>query len=195
MAVKATLPTSFGEDRDLYIRLNSIEDAQNHGLPTVARFRGFLSKEAFEGGAAFVWEREISFDADLDRPFWEQAYEALKNISALAQPDPPADPGAYVEDPVQRAKYEAALAIQVDPDPPVNATAQELRKHDADVAKAQAKRQTIQDVYAKDEANRVAAHQSKVREHAIATNEHGKKVQEIDRLNAQAAALRLAKDV
>lgn len=81
MAIKATTETSFGEDRGLYIRLNSMETS-NHGLTSHALFRGFLSKEAFQGGKSFVWERSVEFMADVSQPLWAQAYAALK-----AQPE------------------------------------------------------------------------------------------------------------
>lgn len=78
MAVKAKVMTTFGEERQVYIRLNSIE-ASNHGQPAHALFRGFLSKEAFETKAHYVWECEIAFKADVAAPLWQQAYAALKS--------------------------------------------------------------------------------------------------------------------
>lgn len=77
MAIKATVTTKFGEDREVYIRLNNIE-ASNHGVTSYALFRGFLSKEAFDSGASFVHEEVIEFSADVSAPLWDQAYSALK---------------------------------------------------------------------------------------------------------------------
>lgn len=82
MAVKAKVMTMFGEERDVYIRLNNIE-ANNHGQPAHALFRGFLSKEAFEAKAHYVWEREIAFKANVGLPLWEQAYAALKGLDDM----------------------------------------------------------------------------------------------------------------
>lgn len=76
MAIKATVTTQFGEDREVYIRLNSIE-ASNHGVLAQALFRGFLSKAAFESGAHYVWECGVEFAPDVSAPIWPQAYAAL----------------------------------------------------------------------------------------------------------------------
>ena len=76
MAIQATITTQFGEERECYIRLNNIE-ASNHGAPARALFRGFLSREAFEGAASFVWEREVEFTPDVASPLWPQAYAAM----------------------------------------------------------------------------------------------------------------------
>lgn len=76
MAIKATVTTLYGEQREVYIRLNSIE-ASNHGWPSHALFRGFLSKEAFKAGSHYVWEKEIQFAPDVSQPIWQQAYASL----------------------------------------------------------------------------------------------------------------------
>lgn len=76
MAIKAKVTTMFGEDREVYIRLNSIE-ASNHGWASHALFRGFLSKDAFKAGAHYVWEKWIEFTPDVSKPIWEQAYAEL----------------------------------------------------------------------------------------------------------------------
>ncbi len=83
MAINETISTRFGEKRECYIRLNTVETS-NHGAPTRALFRGFLSREAFESGAAFVWEREIEFAADVACPLWPQAYAALVEEEGFA---------------------------------------------------------------------------------------------------------------
>ena len=76
MALIATVPTAYGEDRELYIRLNNVE-ASNHHAASVALFRGFLSKAAFQSGASFLWEKQIEFTPDVSKPIWQQAYVAL----------------------------------------------------------------------------------------------------------------------
>lgn len=76
MAIKANIKTMFGEDREVYIRLNNVE-ANNHGVKATATFRGFLSADAFASGSHFVWEAEIEFDCDVSQPVWPQAYSAL----------------------------------------------------------------------------------------------------------------------
>lgn len=76
MAIKAEIETSFGEARECYIRLNNIE-ASNHGMPATALFRGFLSQEAFENGAHYVWEQSVEFTPDVSQPLWPQAYLAI----------------------------------------------------------------------------------------------------------------------
>jgi hypothetical protein len=79
MAIQATVKTQYGEDRDLYIRLNNIE-ASNHGVMASSLFRGFLSQAAFEGGANYMWEQSVEFEADVTQPLWEQAYSELKRV-------------------------------------------------------------------------------------------------------------------
>lgn len=76
MAIVAEVETIHGEKRRLYIRLNNIE-ASNHGVDSFALFRGFLSEAAFKEGKHFLWEGTIQFQADVSKPLWEQAYEAL----------------------------------------------------------------------------------------------------------------------
>ena len=78
MAIKAIVETVHGEERELYIRLNDIE-ASNHGVRSIAKFRGFISQEKFEAGANYLWERDIEFVADVTQPLWGQAYQALKS--------------------------------------------------------------------------------------------------------------------
>lgn len=82
MALQATLETSYGETRPLYIRINNVE-ASNHGLPAVALARGYLDQAAFAAGRACVWERTIEFPADVSQPLWPQGYAALKAMPEL----------------------------------------------------------------------------------------------------------------
>lgn len=79
MAIQATVKTQYGEDRDLYIRLNNVE-ASNHGVMASALFRGFLNQAAFEGGANYMWEQSVEFEADVTQPLWVQAYSELKRV-------------------------------------------------------------------------------------------------------------------
>ncbi|WP_157971050.1 hypothetical protein [Pseudogemmobacter bohemicus] len=72
----------FGEDREVYIRLNNIE-ANNHGVPALALFRGFISRAAFEAGAHYVWEASVEFASDVTLPLWPQAYAALVEVHGL----------------------------------------------------------------------------------------------------------------
>lgn len=76
MAILATIPTSFGENRECYIRLNNVE-VSNHGVPAQALFRAFLSQTAYASGAHYVAEFGIEFTADVTQPLWGQAYAAL----------------------------------------------------------------------------------------------------------------------
>lgn len=78
MAIIATVKTSLGEDRELYIRLNNVETS-NHGERSTAKFRGFLSQEAYQVGANYAWEQDVEFMADVTLPLWMQAYQALKS--------------------------------------------------------------------------------------------------------------------
>lgn len=82
MAILSTVPSIYGEDRELYIRLNSIESS-NHGEKTNALFRGFVSKEAFDGSKHYIYECSAEFYADIEKPLWPQAYDALITQEAL----------------------------------------------------------------------------------------------------------------
>lgn len=110
MAITAHLPTSFGETRDLYVRLNNLETA-NHGLPSTALFRGFLSREAFLAGKGYVWEQEVRFTVDPSRPLWEQAYAAIKQLPLEELPLKPtsSDPETPIN-PAALAAWEKAAA-------------------------------------------------------------------------------------
>lgn len=76
MAIQENIRTTFGENRDCYIRLNNVE-ASNHGAKATALFRAFLSEQAFADGAHYVAEFNIEFDADVSQPLWGQAYAAF----------------------------------------------------------------------------------------------------------------------
>ena len=80
MAITSNQETSFGEVRNIYIRLNSLS-ASNHGVKSVALFRGFLSKEAFASGKNYVFEKEIELTLDVSQPAWVQSYAALKTLA------------------------------------------------------------------------------------------------------------------
>lgn len=79
MAVKATVETNFGEERELYIRVNNLE-ASNHGAHCLAKFRGFTSQAKYQEGFGYVWERDIEFSPDIALPLWEQAYNEFKLV-------------------------------------------------------------------------------------------------------------------
>jgi hypothetical protein len=83
MSIKSTQETTFGENRELYIRLNNIE-ASNHGNKAYALFRGFLSKEAFDNGKPFVFEKSIELDVNVSGNLWEQAYVFIKTLPEFA---------------------------------------------------------------------------------------------------------------
>jgi hypothetical protein len=79
MAIQANLETDAGEFRDLYVRINDVEGLNNHGAFCVVRFRGYISKAAFQAGKAFAWERVMQMPApDVSGNLWAQAYDALK---------------------------------------------------------------------------------------------------------------------
>ncbi len=82
MAILAVVATEYGEERKLYIRLNNIE-VNNHGVMSCVKFRGFLSKDAFKEGGKWLWERDVEFFADINKPIWTQAYEVLKVEAGL----------------------------------------------------------------------------------------------------------------
>ena len=82
MAIKALIETLFGDKQECYIRLNNIE-VSNHGSKSIALFRGYLTKEAFEKGKHFVFEKTIEFDVNVSTPIWEQAYSAVKTDEEL----------------------------------------------------------------------------------------------------------------
>jgi hypothetical protein len=85
MAVTAKVELPSGETRDLYIRLNNFEQLANHGVPAIARFRGWISQEACDADKAFVWERLVEFEADAPKDAWSLAYDALKAIPDFAK--------------------------------------------------------------------------------------------------------------
>jgi hypothetical protein len=77
MAINAKLETNYGEERDLYIRLNNLETVSKHA-GAVARFRGFVSEKAFKAGKNYVWEKLVEFPCDIGGNLAEQAYFVLK---------------------------------------------------------------------------------------------------------------------
>lgn len=83
MAIQATVTDAYGEQRNLYIRLNNIESS-NHGVASYAKFRGFLSQGAFSDNRQYLWEQDVEFIADVSQSLWPQAYDALKQVAAFA---------------------------------------------------------------------------------------------------------------
>jgi hypothetical protein len=77
MAVKVNLLTSYGETRELYVRVNNLS-VSNHGVDSPVLFRGYLGQAEFQAGGNFVYELEASMAFDVAQPIWEQAYTQLK---------------------------------------------------------------------------------------------------------------------
>lgn len=76
MAILENVETSYGENKEIYIRLNNVE-VSNHGEHAFAIFRGFFNKEAFLNGKSFIYEKHVKFTPNVSEPMWEQAYKAL----------------------------------------------------------------------------------------------------------------------
>lgn len=79
MAIIANVELNTGENKNLYLRVNSVQ-VSNHGVKSIALIRGFLSESAFLNGKAFMYESEIEIDLDVSLPMWEQIYEEMKLI-------------------------------------------------------------------------------------------------------------------
>jgi hypothetical protein len=93
MALKIQLPTLYGETRNLYVRVNNVDQLTNHDEagPDAVRFRGYLSEKAFDDRAAFVWELVLPCKIDVSKPAWPQAYAALKAHDPTADVTPARD--------------------------------------------------------------------------------------------------------
>lgn len=83
MAISAVVQTPYGEDRDLYIRINNISTS-NHGVSSYALFRGFISREAFLAGSSYLWEKELELVLDVSQPIWTQTYLEIKKLPEFA---------------------------------------------------------------------------------------------------------------
>lgn len=97
MAVKIRTQTLYGEERELYVRVNNFEQLTNHDEagPDRVLIRGYISKEAFDERRAFVWELALDVTIDVSLPAWPQVYDALKAHDptlAIGPPPPPPDP-------------------------------------------------------------------------------------------------------
>lgn len=77
MAITTTVTTEFGEEKELYLRINNAE-ISNHGVKSTALVRGYISKDAFLAGAKFMWEESVVCDIDIGELVWSQFYNALK---------------------------------------------------------------------------------------------------------------------
>lgn len=77
MALSNSMTTQFGENRQLYVRINNMS-VSNHGVNASVLFRGYLSQEAFQAGGMFLWEQEMDIPLAVDHSLWTQAYQALK---------------------------------------------------------------------------------------------------------------------
>lgn len=76
MAILESVETSYGEERELYIRVNNIE-VNNHGAWDRALFRGYSSKSAFENKKHYMYEETVEFKSDVSGNLWSQAYTAF----------------------------------------------------------------------------------------------------------------------
>jgi len=83
MAITVNLEASFGEIRNLYVRLNNIS-ASNHGVVSKALFRGYGSQQMFHDGAPVLWEKEIELMVNASGYVWKQAYQALKGMDGFS---------------------------------------------------------------------------------------------------------------
>lgn len=91
MAVTQTLVTEFGENRELYVRVNNLTannhgegSTTNHGGINTVLFRGYYSEEAFRNSGRFVWELEMNVVFDVSLALWPQAYTVLKSTPDFA---------------------------------------------------------------------------------------------------------------
>lgn len=137
MAIITKLTTDQGDVRPVYIRLNSFDQVANHAVPAIARFRAFASRDAFEAGASFLWERLVSFTAnhqDAAPSLWTQAYTALQTTDFASETRMRC---AELEG--QIFQIEAQLAALPEPEatePMANAAAQARADADAEVRHA-----------------------------------------------------------
>jgi len=113
MGLKATMPTTFGETRELYFRVISAE-VSNHGVCSTALVRGFLSQEAYALGKAYVFEHEVSFMADVTLPLWPQVYAALKALPLEELPPEPSPPEPNKPIPPEATKLWQEAAAEVE---------------------------------------------------------------------------------
>lgn len=79
MAIKAVVTTSYGEERELYLRLNSIV-ISNHGVKSTGLVRGYISEEAYRTGMQYIYEIEVDIDIAVNSNAWEQVYAELNKI-------------------------------------------------------------------------------------------------------------------
>ncbi len=76
MAIIATVKTMYGEDRELYIRINHAE-INNHNVNSEFTFRGYLVEVDYSE-AKYIYEHIINMIVDVTGNIWQQAYEKLK---------------------------------------------------------------------------------------------------------------------
>lgn len=88
MALLANLTTVYGENRELYVRVNSLSSS-NHGVASSVLYRGFISEEAYRANGLYVWELELQTMIDVSGAIWTQAYEALKALPAETEDGTP----------------------------------------------------------------------------------------------------------
>lgn len=86
MALIIALDNKHGIDQPLYWRLNNFDALSNREpdgrrLPAVARFRGFLSEDAFRAGKHFLDEMLVEFvPTSASADMAAEAYVALRSI-------------------------------------------------------------------------------------------------------------------
>lgn len=78
MAILTKVLTEFGEEKELYLRINSAE-LSNHGVESTALVRGYLSEQAFKDDLRCMYEDIVTCNVDVSRNVWEQFYSELKN--------------------------------------------------------------------------------------------------------------------
>lgn len=76
MALTASVETTHGETRELYVRLNNIQ-YYNSDSPSCALFRGYVNRQAYVDGKQFMWEKVVYFEAT-DVDLRKSAYLAIK---------------------------------------------------------------------------------------------------------------------
>ncbi len=84
MAIRGTLVTKFGEERECYIRINNVENAANHGISWQPRLRAYLVDFTIEASPPYVWasieaglEIECEVDLTIPKSSWDQMYEQI----------------------------------------------------------------------------------------------------------------------
>lgn len=156
MALMINLESAHGLAQSLYWRLNSFDQLGNREpdgsrIPAIARFRAYVSEEAFRAGKAYLEEMLISFV-----PTSASADMAAEAYAALKAHDPSADTEGDLDASRERLivatanvsalsaevdRLEAALAAK----PRARASANQVDDAKRHLAAAQAERAKLQD--------------------------------------------------